>query len=296
MKFAFVLPGRMCLKALTQATEFDATGTNQIVMARRAEELGYDVISIPEHFAVPRPQVEWSGAHYFYSAVAQAYVFGATQRIRVNSCITLQPLQHPMITAKALSSADWISNGRVTVTFGVGWDEAEFDIAGMPCYEQGRMADEYLAAIVELWTSDSPCVEGDYVSFDNVMFEPRPLQKPHLPIWIRGDAEPALRRAARFASGWHPVRTKPEDIPSKLDFIKSQQTYSGGPFEVAYSLGADDPIPRLAVSAQEIIDRLGCLKDLGVTVSSVPMPPANDVNAYLDYAQWVIEEVKPKVQ
>jgi probable F420-dependent oxidoreductase len=296
MKFAFVLPQMTSQKALTQPADVGAAGANHAAVAKRAEELGYDVINIPENFAVPDTPVEWSGASYFHAAVAQAYVFGATQRIRVNSCVTLQPLQHPMITAKALSSADWMSNGRITVTFGVGWDEEEFTAVGVPCYEPGRMADEYLAAIVELWTSDSACVAGDYVSFDNIMFEPKPLQKPHLPIWIRGGSEPALRRAARFASGWYPFQTRPEDIPRKLDFIKSQHSYKGGPFEVAYSLGADDPTQRPAVSAQEIIDRLGWLKDLGVTLTSVPMLPVHDTNAYLDYAQWVIEDIKPKAQ
>jgi alkanesulfonate monooxygenase SsuD/methylene tetrahydromethanopterin reductase-like flavin-dependent oxidoreductase (luciferase family) len=306
MKFALVLPDTMCLKALTQRRKLGVTGPKQAVVARRAEELGYDMINIPQQFAVPNSQVEWSGAHYFHSTVMQAHVSGATQRIRMNSCIRLQPLQHPIIMAKALSTADWMSNGRVTVTFGVGWEEKEFDALGGPYQNWGHMADEYLAAIVELWTSDSPTFDGDYVSFDDVGFEPTPLQTPHLPIWIGGDAEPVLRRAARFASGWFPRLTKPEDIPAKLDFIKSQPTYKGGPFEVAYSLSTalmreghavvDDTTQRPSMGAQEIIDRLGWLKDLGVTFSSVPMPPVNDVNAYLDYAQWMIEEIKPKVQ
>jgi alkanesulfonate monooxygenase SsuD/methylene tetrahydromethanopterin reductase-like flavin-dependent oxidoreductase (luciferase family) len=63
------------------------------------------------------------------------------------------------------------------------------------------MSDEYLAAIIELWTKDSPQFEGKYVSFKDVVFEPKPVQKPHLPIWMGGDAEPVLKRAARYASG-----------------------------------------------------------------------------------------------
>jgi probable F420-dependent oxidoreductase len=305
MKFSFAMPNTVRVKALTQPFELDVTGADQTVMAKRAEELGYDMIPIPEHFIVPTAHVELSGPHYFHSTVAQAFIAGATQRIRVNSCVTLLPLQHPVILAKALSTADWMSNGRITVTFGVGWDAEEFKILGVPFHERGRMADEYLAAIVELWTSDSPEFDGKYVSFKDVAFEPKPVQKPHLPIWMGGDAEAMLKRAARYASGWFPWLTKPEDIPAKLDFIKSQPTYDGRPFEVLYGVGSaqigeghvviDDPTQRPGMSAEEIIDQLGWFAELGVTMTGVPIPPVKDVDAYLDYAQWVIEEIKPKV-
>jgi probable F420-dependent oxidoreductase len=306
MKFAFAMPNTVRVKALAQPWEVRVTGWDQTVMAQRAEELGYDMIAIPEHFIVPTAHVELSGPHYFHSTVAQAYIAGATQRIRVNSGATLLPLQHPVIMAKALSTADWMSSGRITVTFGVGWDKQEFDMLGVPFHKRGRMSDEYLAAIVELWTSDSPEFHGEYVSFKDVAFEPKPLQKPHLPIWIGGDSEPALKRAARFGSGWWPFLTKPEDIPAKLDFIKSQSTYNGGPFEVMYGIGTsrvgeghaviDDPTQRPGMSAEEIIDQLGWFAELGVTISGVPIPPVNSVEAYLDYAQWIIEDIKPKVQ
>ncbi|MCW2554151.1 MAG: class F420-dependent oxidoreductase [Mycobacterium sp.] len=305
MKLMFLLPHAMELQALTQPWELSVSGVEQTVMAIRAEELGYEMIAVPEHFVVPHSHVALSGPHYFHSTVAQAHLAGATQRIRVNSCATVLPLQHPIITAKALSTADWLSGGRINVTFGLGWDAEEFEALGVPFHERGRMADEYLEAIIELWTSDSPSYAGKYVSFDDVAFEPKPVQKPHVPIWIGGDADPALKRAARFASGWMPFLIQPADIPAKLDFIKSQSTYDGGRFEVVYGLGTsligeghvvvDDPTQRPGMGAQEIIDRLGWFAQLGVTVSSVPIPPVQDVDAYLDYAQWVAEEIQPEV-
>jgi probable F420-dependent oxidoreductase len=305
MKLGFVMPHCMELKALTQPWEFAVTGPDQTLMATRAEELGYDMIAIPEHFVVPHSHLQLSGPHYFHSTVAQAYLAGATRRIPVNSCVTLLPLQHPIVLAKAVATADWMSGGRIMVTFGVGWDEEEFKVLGVPFHERGRMADEYLSAIIELWTSDAPSFDGKYVSFDDVAFEPKPVQKPHPPIWIGGDADPALKRAARFASGWIPFLTQPEEFPAKIEFIKSQPTYDGRPFEVCYGLGTsligeghvviDDPTQQPGMTAPEIIDRLCSFAELGVTMSSVPIPPVNDVNAYLDYAQWVIEEIKPKV-
>jgi probable F420-dependent oxidoreductase len=306
MRLTFPLPHVLRLKATLQPWEAAVTGADQTVMAQRAEALGYDMLAVPEHFIIPHTHVELSGPHYFHSTVAQAYLAGATQRIRINSCVTLLPLQHPIIMAKALATADWMSSGRITVTFGVGWLEEEFKLLGVPFRERGAMSDEYLAAIIELWTQDSPHFEGKYVSFKNVAFEPKPFQQPHLPIWMGGDADPVLKRAARFASGWMPFLTKPEDIPAKIDFIKCQPAFSGGPFEISYGLGTSrvgeghevvkDSKARAGMSAQEIIDRLGWFKELGVTRSSVPIPAVQDMNAYLDYAQWVIEEIKPKLQ
>jgi probable F420-dependent oxidoreductase len=306
MQLTFPLPHMLRLKATLQPWEARVTGADQTLMAQRAEALGYDMLAVPEHFIMPRAHVELSGPHYFHSTVAQAYLAGATQRIRINSCVTLLPLQHPIIMAKALSTADWMSSGRITVTFGVGWLEEEFRLLGVPFHERGRMSDEYLAAIIALWTEDSPRFEGKYVSFKDVAFEPKPFQKPHLPIWMGGDADAVLKRAARHASGWMPFLTKPEDIPAKINFIKSQPTFSGGPFEIMYGLATsrvgeghkvvEDPKARAGMSAQEIIDRLGWFKELGVTRSSVPIPAVQDMSAYLDYAQWVIEEVKPKLQ
>ncbi|MBX7431383.1 TIGR03619 family F420-dependent LLM class oxidoreductase [Mycobacterium sp. Y57] len=305
MRFVLNMPHTMELKALTQPWELSVSGADQAVVARRAEELGYDMLAVPEHFVVPHTHVELSGAHYFHSTVAQAFIAGATTTIAVNSCVTLLPLQHPIVTAKALATADWMSGGRIMVTFGVGWDAEEFEALGVPFQERGRMADEYLAAIIELWTNESPRFEGRYVAFDNLAFGPKPVQKPHPPIWIGGDANPALRRAARFASGWIPFLTQPDEIPAKIDYIKSQPTFDGRAFEVCYALGTsligeghvvvDDPTQQPGMSAAEIIDHLGRFAELGVTMTSVPIPPVTDVGAYLDHAQWVIEEIKPHV-
>lgn len=299
MKLAFPLR----LKATVQPWEAGVTGADQTRMVKRADELGYDVIHVPEHFIIPRAHVDLSGPHYFHSQAAQGYIAGATQRIRIGTSITILPLQHPIVTAKALATIDWLSGGRVDVAFGVGWLEGEFKALNVPFRERGRMADEYLAAIVELWTKESPCFEGKYVSFKDVVFEPKPVQKPHIPIWMGGDSDAALKRAARFASGWIPFLTKPEDIPARIAFIKSQPDYKGGAFDVMRGIATErvgeghavnaELNAKTRMSAQQIVDELARLRNLGVTVSAVPIPPVKDIDTYLDYAQWVIEEVKP---
>jgi probable F420-dependent oxidoreductase len=305
VKFSFPLPHTLRLKAMMQPWEASVTGADQTRMVKRADELGYDLVFIPEHLAIPKEHVELSGPHYFHAAAAQGYVAGATQRIRISTALTILPLQHPIVMAKALSTIDWMSSGRIEVTFGVGWLKEEFDALGVPFHERGRISDEYLEAIIALWTQDYASYEGKYVSFKDLAFEPKPFQKPHLPIWMGGDADAALKRAARFASGWIPFLTKPDDFPARIDFIKSQPNYKGGALDVAYGLSGlkvgeghvalDNPKANVA-DAQELVDKLGWLKDCGVTVISAPIPPVKDTQAYLDYAQWVIEEIKPKLQ
>lgn len=293
------------LKATTQPWEEQVTGADQTRMAKHADAVGYDMIAVPEHFIIPAEHLELSGPHYFHSTVAQAYLAGATDRIMLNSCITVLPLQNPIVLAKALTTADWLSSGRMMVTFGVGWLEREFDLLGVPFRERGRIADEYLAAIVELWTAESPSFAGKYISFDNVAFEPKPVQKPHLPIWIGGDADAAMRRAAKFATGWWSFLTPPEKIAERVEFIKSQPEYDGRPFDVVHGIGTnrvgeghtvqDDPHGHPGMSAAEIVDKLGWLGQQGVTVSAVPLPPLSGVDEYLDYSQWLIEEIRPQL-
>ncbi len=306
MKFALPIPNMIQLKATMQPWELNVTGADQTRIAKRADELGYDMLAVPEHVIIPRQHVELSGPHYFNAVAGQGYLAGATQRIKINSGLTILPLHNPIALAKAYATIDWLSSGRIILTVGVGWLEEEFNIVGVPFHERGKITEEYLAAIVELWTNDSPSFAGKYVSFNDVAFDPKPFQKPHLPIWMGGDADAVLKRAARYASGWMPFLTKPEDIPAKLDFIKSQPTYKNGPFEVSYGLATarvgeghkvmDVANARPGMSLQEIVDRLGWFKQLGVTMSSVPIPPVKSIDEYLDYAQWVIEEVKPKAQ
>jgi probable F420-dependent oxidoreductase len=306
MKLGFPMPHLMQLKAITHPWEMGVTGADQTRLAKWAEKLGYEMIAVPEHHVIPRHHVELSGPFYFNAYTAMAYLAGATERVRVNSSIALLPAQNPIVTAKALSTMDWLSSGRVTITFGVGWLEEEFALLGVPFHERGAMAEEYIQAIIALWTRDDPEFEGKYVSFRDIAFEPKPVQKPHIPIWFGGDADPVLRRIGRYAQGWWPFLTKPEDIPARIDFIKSRPDYNGQLSDVFYGLSTGsigkghvavkDDASRPGQSRDELVDRLGVLADLGVTWSSVPIPDLPSIDAYFDYAQWVAEEIMPAVR
>ncbi len=305
MKLAFAMPHMLRVKAMMQPWEADVTGADQTRLAKWAEKLGYGMIAVPEHHVVPRAHLDLSGPHHFNAFTAMAYWAGATERIRVNSCIAILPLQHPIVTAKALATVDWLSTGRVTVTFAVGWLQGEFEALGVDYHRRGAMAEEYIQAIIELWTKECPEFAGTYVSFRDVAFEPKCVQKPHVPVWFGGDADAVLGRVARYACGWWPFLTRPEQIPAKLDFIRSRPDYNGRLSDVFYGLGTarvgeghvpqEDPRARPGMTKQEIVDRLCWLGDLGVTWSAVPIPPVRSIEEYCDYTQWVAEEIMPAV-
>lgn len=305
MKLAFPMPHTLRLPAMTQSWEAAVTGADQKRLAAWAQKLGYAMIAVPEHHVIPRGHVELSGPHYLNAYSAMAYFAGATETIRVNSCVSILPVQNPVITAKALSTMDWLSGGRVTVTFGLGWLKEEFDVLGVPFAERGARAEEYTRAIIALWTEKNPTFEGKYVSFTDIAVEPTCVQRPHVPIWFGGDADPVLERIARYATGWWPFLTAPESIPARIDFIKSRPDYSGKLEDVCYGMSTsrvgeghvavDDPDARAGRSRDEIINRLGVLGELGVTISSVPIPLLRDVEEYFDYTQWVAEEIMPAI-
>ncbi|MEJ0068106.1 MAG: LLM class flavin-dependent oxidoreductase [Pseudomonadota bacterium] len=105
-----------------------------------------------------------------------------------------------MLAAKMLSTVDVLSDGRLTIGVGAGWLKDEFDaVVTTPFAERGAVTDEYLQAFRLLWTENTPKLDGRYVKIDNIVFEPKPVQKPHPPIWVGGGerAEHAPRRALR---------------------------------------------------------------------------------------------------
>jgi probable F420-dependent oxidoreductase len=305
MKFAVYTPNLMHLAAITQPWEHTVTGRDIVRVAQLADDLGYYMVAVPEHFLIPTAHVELSGDHYLDATTAQAFLAGATSRIALGSLVTLLPLHHPVIIAKAIATLDWLSGGRAIITVGVGWLKEEFDALGVSWTKRGRMTDEYLAAMFELWHSDSPSFDGEFISFHDVAFAPKPIQRPRPELWVGGDADATLRRAARFGDGWSPWLTPPDQLPARLDFLRSQPGLDDRPFEVCYSLamlsiGADhvvtnDPNGKYGDTAEEIIDQVGTLKDLGVTVTSVMPPPLSDLEAYLDHMRWVAEDIIPQV-
>src|SRR5262249_42908806 len=154
------------------------------------------------------------------TALAAAAV--CTRQARLGSSVFILGHRHPVLMAKMLASIDALSNGRLICGVGAGWWKEELEILGTPFDARGRRGDEALHVFKELWTSYAPRFEGDTVRFGNLGFSPRPVQKPHPPIWI-GGREPgcvssgrhAGRRLARLAAQRRPVPRGADPAPRR---------------------------------------------------------------------------------
>src|SRR5262249_20090189 len=146
-----------------------------------------------------------------------AFLSGCTERLRLLTSVLVVPHRPAMLAAKTLATIDVLSNGRLIVGAGAGWMKEEFALLGAPFAERGEATDEYLEAFLELCTKDKPSYRGKHVNFEDVLFCPKPKQRPHPPIWIGGESGAAMRRATKFAVAWYPGgnnQTTPLDTPS----------------------------------------------------------------------------------
>jgi probable F420-dependent oxidoreductase len=180
--------------------------------AVRAEALGYDSVWVSDHVVVPHANVVNFGETIFDPLVTLGVVAGATSRVRLGTTVLIVPYRNAVVTAKMISSLDALSGGRVVFGVGAGWVAAESAMLGVPFAERGAMTDEYLRAMQELWTARAPSFAGTYTRFSGLTFEPKPVQKPHPPIWVGGHSRAALRRTVQFGAAWHPINRPPAEL------------------------------------------------------------------------------------
>src|SRR5256712_1005843 len=217
--------------------------------AVRAEQLGYDSVWVSDHVVVPHANIVNFGETVFDPLVTLAVVAGATRRVRLGTSLFSVPYASAVATAKMIASLDALSGGRVVLGIGAGWVAAESAALGVPFAERGAMTDEYLAAMQELWTSRAPSFAGKYTRFGGLVFEPKPLQKPHPPIWVGGHSRAALRRAARLRAAWHPINPPPAEPQAGQAAIARPCPASGRATPPALTLRNDPRVPRPGPSA-----------------------------------------------
>jgi probable F420-dependent oxidoreductase len=196
-----------------------ATPATMIHLARRAEDLGYASLWSFQRVLQPvgdgrDPAYDLSGnpssrpiGDPSYSAVHDAmlplaYVAGHTDRIGLGTATLCAPFIPPVILAKAMTTLDHLSRGRVTAGLGIGWMPQEYAAAGVPMARRGARMEEYLRCLKAVWTEDPVEFAGEFYTVPRSHVGPRPVQQPHPPVLLGGAAEPALRRAGRLAEGW----------------------------------------------------------------------------------------------
>jgi probable F420-dependent oxidoreductase len=250
MEFGFSIPARGPL----------ADSDSIAAIARRGEALGFEIISVSDHIVVPTEidsrypysaTGEFTGAgsgDYLEQLIALSYLAAVTSSVRLLTSVIVLPHRNPIVAAKALASIDVLSKGRLIVGCGVGWMREEFEAVGTPPYEErGAVGNEYIRAFKELWTSENPSFSGKYCNFRDITFLPKPVQKPHPPLWIGGESPPALRRAGQLGDAWFPIGNNPvfpvgtvEQLTESMSRVRKHAEEAGrDPSEIylAYSAG-----------------------------------------------------------
>jgi probable F420-dependent oxidoreductase len=225
-------------------------------IARKAEELGFESLWIPEHIILP---IEYKSP-YPYSAtgrmpappetplhdpmLALAFVAGITTRIKLATGIYVLPIRNPITTAKAVASLDVLSGGRFIFGIGIGWLEEEFEAVGMNFKDRALRSREYVALMKELWTKDVPSYTGKTVSIDGCKFMPKPVQKPHPPIVFGGDTEASLKRTAKLGDGWYGIGEDIEKVRVVIGRLREHERAFGrtGPLEITVAPRLGQPI------------------------------------------------------
>jgi probable F420-dependent oxidoreductase len=184
------------------------------------------------------------------------YLAGSTSRIRLGTNVYLLGLRHPFVAARAIQTLDVVSGGRAEVGIGAGWLREEWAAAGLDPHTRGRRLDEALAVCKRLWSEEVISHRGEFYGFGPVMFEPKPVQRPHPPIHAGGESEAALRRAARSCNGWLGLHHTPASVAgpiARLEELRRDFGRAGSSFEI--SVGA-------SVESRDDVKRL---EDAGVT-------------------------------
>lgn len=195
-------------------------------VAQTAEALGYDWVAPNDRLvhpveiksAYPYTDSGKVGAHWLKKdgeiiaeslecLTSVAFLAGCTSRIKIATMVLVLPYRPALLAAKMLATADILSQGRVVAGVSPGWLKEEYDaLQNTGFQDRGKILDEYLQAFHSLFNEDYPSFDGEFVKFDNIVFQPKPVEK-RVPIWIGGESNPALRRVARYADAWCPAST-----------------------------------------------------------------------------------------
>ncbi len=304
MKFALGMPALILYPPVMSPWEPEASPADILRIAQTADELGFDWLTVSEHIVMPHEMADVMGRRFPEALSAAAFLAGATKRIKVLPYILVLPYRNPVVLAKQIATVDFISGGRFTLGTGAGHLEREFDVLNVPFKERGALTDEYIGAMKELWTSPAPSFLGRYVQFDNIVFEPKPAQTPHPPIFIGGNSRPAMRRAANLGDGWVPWLITREQLPACLSYIREQPGLRNHPraFEVVMPLATfriEDYSHRMLGETRQphnreaIIEEIGLLKQAGATAVVVNPPRTRSPEQFVDWLAWFAHDVMP---
>ena len=258
-------------------------------LALAAEAAGFDAVFVTDH-PIPSPDFQRVGGHHSFDPfVTLAFVAGVTSRLRLLTFLVVLAYRSPFVTAKAAATLDVLSDGRLILGVGSGYMREEFAALGVDFGERNDLVDEAIDVMKKAWTGTPVVHQGRHFTADGNVALPVPVQQPHPPIWVGGNAPRAIRRAAERGDGWMPLAASPEraavvrttpmhdldDLKRSLDTAREHAAAVGRtkPLDVAFMPLGRETYTAVAEPAR-IVDGAAELAALGVTYFTMQFPVA----------------------
>lgn len=228
MKVGFILPNIGPLG--------NADSVRQV--AQQAESLGYESLWVTERLLYPiKPRTPYPATPdgslpEQYKQVLdplESLTFAAahTRRVTLGTSVLDMPYYNPVLLARRFAALDVFSGGRARVGLGLGWSEDEYEAAGAPRKNRGAFADEFIQVLKTIWTTNPVEFQGKFFCIARSIIEPKPVQKPHPPIYLAAFAPPALARVGRLGDGWNPVGFPAQAMAQTMDSIRQTAKDAG---------------------------------------------------------------------
>jgi probable F420-dependent oxidoreductase len=240
-----------------------------------AEELGYADVWVSDHLAVPTASAYPPSAYVFEPLTTMSWIAAHTKRVGIGTTVLVLPMRHPLNVAKSIATIDQFSGGRVILGVAAGWLEAEFDALGIPFHERGARTDEAITMLRKFWTTDH--ITESFPVHESTLVSMRTLPQParHVPLWVGGHADVALRRAIAVGDGWHGAFLSPEQTEKRVHTLRA-----GRP-EETFAISMRTRWDALLDEEDLIMYEIDRYREVGVT-HLVPEPRQRTVDLYME--------------
>jgi probable F420-dependent oxidoreductase len=294
LHFGMQLPIQAQSKLMLAEWETAGGPAELLAIAQAAERAGFAYVSVCDHVAVPRETVDRMSTVWWDPLTTLGWVGGQTTTIGLASTVLVLPYRHPLVTAKAFSTLDYLTGGRAILGIGAGHSKGEFDALGVPFERRGKLTDEAIVLIRKAFTDEWGA--GD------VGQRPRPVQPGGPPIWVGGSSPAAIRRAAVLGDGWLPQGPPPEGMDAAIARIRQLREESGragepfamgGGASVFVGKPSFDLAPHFVIGEPErIAEHLHGLEKTGITHPQIRLG-ADSYETFIAQIEVFGQEVVP---
>jgi len=274
-----------------------------IRVVNAVEQNGFAGVNVTDH---PSPGARWldAGGHHAQDPFVMLSLVAAVSRtLRLQTGILVLPYRNPFLTARAVASLDVFSGGRVSLGVGAGYQKAEFLALGVDFEQRNTLFDEYLQALKAAWVNDEFSFQGQGYQAHGNRIQPRPLQQPHPPLLIGGNAPRAIRRACDYGDFWFPFLTGPalnktsrtramgsvEDLQEGIAYMRDYCTQIGRTQPPGLAMGSV-VVPGEQLSSAALVERIREIESLGFSQCSIAVR-GDTVAQWCDDAARVADEV-----